>query len=35
MGKQIGLENFQTCLTEYIAVALLPHNWAGKKGNVK
>lgn len=34
MGKQIGLEYFQTCLIEYIAVALL-HNWAGKKGNVK
>lgn len=35
MGKQIGLENFQICLIEYIAVALLLHNWAGKKGNVK
>lgn len=35
MGKQIGLENFQICLIEYIAGALLLHNCAGKKGNVK
>lgn len=31
MGKQIGLEMFQTRLIEHIAVALLLHNWAGKK----